>query len=91
MSSQSTTTTTTTRSIIYLGLDVHKESVTIAVLPAAARAATRVDRLPNDLPKLKRYLDRVARGGASCACAMRRAEPGMCCTGRSGSGGTRAR
>jgi hypothetical protein len=40
MSSQSTTT----RSIIYLGLDVHKESVTIAVLPAAAgppRESTR--------------------------------------------------
>ena len=34
MSSQSTTT----RSMIYLGMDVHKESITIAVLPAAAKA-----------------------------------------------------
>ena len=64
MSSQSTTT----RSIIYLGMDVHKESVTIAVLPAAAKAATRVDRLPNDLPKLKRYVDRVAREGELRVC-----------------------
>ena len=64
MSSQSTTT----RSIIYLGMDVHKESITIAVLPAAAKAATRVDRLPNDLPKLKRYLDRVARDGELRVC-----------------------
>jgi len=64
MSSQSTTT----RSIIYLGLDVHKESVTIAVLPTAAKVATRVDRLPNDLPKLKRYLDRVAREGELRVC-----------------------
>jgi hypothetical protein len=64
MSSQSTTT----RSIIYLGLDVHKESVTIAVVPAAAKAATHVDRLPNDLPKLKRYLDRVARAGELRVC-----------------------
>ena len=59
MSSQSTTV----RSIIYVGMEVHKESITLAVLPAAAKAATRVDRLPNDLPKLKRYLDRIAREG----------------------------
>jgi transposase len=49
-------------------MDVHKESVTIAVLPAAAKAATRMDRLPNDLPKLKRYLDRVAREGERRVC-----------------------
>ena len=42
------------RSIIYLGMDVHKESITIAVLPEAAAAPTRVDRIPNDLPKLQR-------------------------------------
>ncbi len=58
MSSQSTT-----RSIIYLGMDVHKDSITIAVLPAAGKTATHVDRLPNELRKLKRYLDRVARTG----------------------------
>lgn len=49
------------RSIIYLGMDVHKDSITIAVLPAAAKSPTRLERLPNDLPKLKRFLDRVAR------------------------------
>lgn len=32
-------------SIIYLGLDVHKDSVTIAVLPADASAPTRIDVL----------------------------------------------
>ncbi len=64
MSSQSTTT----RSIIYLGMDVHKESITIAVLPATAKTATRIDRLPNDLPKLKRYLERVARQGELQVC-----------------------
>lgn len=51
------------RSIIYLGMDVHKESVTIAVLPAGAPTPTRVDRLPNDLPKLHRYLRRLADQG----------------------------
>ena len=55
-------------SIIYLGLDVHKESITIAVLPAAAKAPTRVERLPNDLPKLKKWLERLAREGELRAC-----------------------
>ncbi len=58
----------TTRSIIYLGLDVHKDSITIAVLPEHAKNAARVDRLSNDLPKLKRWLDRAARDGELRAC-----------------------
>lgn len=66
MSSQSTTVGAL--SIIYLGMDVHKDSITIAVLPAGAKAATRLDRLPNDLPKLKRYLERIARAGEIRAC-----------------------
>jgi hypothetical protein len=38
----------------HLGMDVHKDSLTLAVLPADASAPTRVDRLPNDLSKLRR-------------------------------------
>jgi transposase len=49
-------------------MDVHKDSITIAVLPAGAKTATRVDRLPYDVAKLKRYLDRVARDGDIRAC-----------------------
>jgi len=49
-------------------MDVHKESITIAVLPNEARAPTRLDRLPNDLPKLRRYLERLAQGGDLRAC-----------------------
>lgn len=56
------------RSIIYLGMDVHKESITIAVLPDGAKTPPRLDRLPNDLPKLKRWLDRVGRDGEIRAC-----------------------
>jgi transposase len=56
------------RSIIYLGLDVHKDSITIAVLPEGAKTPTRVDRLVNDLPKLKRWLERVARDGELRVC-----------------------
>ena len=47
--------------IIYLGLDVHKDSITIAVLPSTAKSPTQLDRLPNDLAKLPRHLARVAR------------------------------
>jgi transposase len=60
--------TTAVRSIIYLGMDVHKESITIAVLPADAKVPTRLDRLPNDLPKRKRWMERVARDGERRAC-----------------------
>ena len=56
------------RSIIYLGMDVHKDSITIAVLPQGTKAPTRLERLPNDLPKLKKWLDRVAREGEVHAC-----------------------
>jgi len=56
------------RCIIYLGMDVHKESITIAVLPAGAKTPTRLERLPNELPKLKKWLDRVARDGEIRAC-----------------------
>lgn len=50
--------------MIYLGLHVHKDSITIAVLPNGAKAPTRLDRLPNDLPQLTRFLDRCARDSA---------------------------
>jgi transposase len=49
-------------------MDVHKESVTLAVLPMTARTATRVDRVPNEATKLKRYLERIARDGELRVC-----------------------
>ena len=55
-------------SIIYLGMDVHKDSITVAVLPMTAKTPTRLERLPNDLPKLKRFLDRTARDGELRVC-----------------------
>ncbi len=51
------------RCIIYLGMDVHKESITIAVLPENAAATTRVDRIPNYLPKLQRFSPPLERAG----------------------------
>lgn len=64
----SAATISAARSIIYLGMDVHKESLTLALLPADAKTPTRVDRLPNDLVKLKRWLDRAASQGELRAC-----------------------
>jgi transposase len=49
-------------------MDVHKESVTIAVLPAEAASPTRVERLPNDFVKLRRWMDRLAETAAIRAC-----------------------
>ena len=56
------------RSMIYLGMDVHKDSITIAVLPQSAKAPTRLEKLTNDLPKLKRWMERIAREGEIHAC-----------------------
>src|SRR6266545_6633863 len=56
------------RSIITLGMDVHKDSITLAVLPDGTPAPTRLDRLPNDLAKLHRYCDRLAEQGELRAC-----------------------
>jgi len=53
---------------IYLGLDMHKESITVAVLPAGASAPTRVDKLPNDPAKLRRCVDRLAAQGTLRLC-----------------------
>lgn len=56
------------RTIIYLGMDVHKDSITVAVLPESAKAPTRLERLPNELPKLRKWIERVARDGEIRAC-----------------------
>lgn len=52
---------------VYVGMDVHKDSVMVAVLPATAAQPTSVDRLPNDLAVLRRLFARLARNGADVA------------------------
>jgi transposase len=54
--------------ILYVGLDVHKETVVIAVLPAGAEKPTRVDRVPNDPKVLRRFFVRLAEDGEIRAC-----------------------
>ena len=65
---QPMSSSTVAASISYLGLDVHKDSVTIAVLPANATAPTRIDTYPYDFAKLRRVVDRLARDGEIRAC-----------------------
>ncbi|MDQ6768871.1 MAG: hypothetical protein M3Z54_02665 [Gemmatimonadota bacterium] len=68
MSSLASVVAVVARSIIYIGMDVHKDSITVALLPGDAKAPTRLERLPNDLPVLKKWLARVARAGDLRAC-----------------------
>ena len=56
------------RTIIYLGMDVHKESIPIARLAEHAKPPDRVERLVNELVKLKRWVDRAAQHGEIRAC-----------------------
>ncbi len=53
---------------LFLGLDVHKDSVTIAVFIGQAAEPEQVDRLPNNVHKLRRYFERLARRGTVHAC-----------------------
>lgn len=52
----------------HLGMNVHKDSIIVAVFRNAMRDPETVERLPYDLKKLKRLLDRLAREGSLRAC-----------------------
>ena len=53
---------------VYVGMDVHKDSVMIAVLPEGVREPTLVRRLSHDPRGLRRLLDRLAREHEVRAC-----------------------
>ena len=79
MSSSSASSTPT----VYVGLDVHKDSVVSAVLPAGAKEPTEVERLPNEPRRLQRCLTRLAKLGELRVCyeASRRVVRATRCTG----------
>ena len=54
----------------FVGLDVHKDSVTLAVFRDRDPEPMRVHRLPNDHRKLRRYVERLSSEG-SCPCLLR--------------------
>ena len=53
---------------MFIGMDVHKDSVVVAVLPERASEPTVVKRLPNEARKLRRFFERVAHEGEVWAC-----------------------
>lgn len=53
---------------VYVGMDVHKDSVMIAVLPEGAAEPTLVKRLSHDPRGIRRLLDRLAREHEVRAC-----------------------
>ena len=55
-------------SIIWIGMDVHKDSVMLAVYLGNAKEPELEERLPNDLRKLKRFFDRWSRRGEIHTC-----------------------
>lgn len=52
----------------WVGLDVHKDSVTAAVFRNRDPEPLRVDRLPYDLSKIRRYFQRLQAEGTVRAC-----------------------
>ena len=66
--------------ILYLGLDVHKDSVTVAVFGAHDREPRLLEKLPYDLPKIRRLLQRMSRNGERIRACLRPAAPGTCCS-----------
>ncbi len=64
-------------------MDVHKDSITIAVLPETAKTPTRLDRLPNDPVKLNGG-SRMRPATANAARVTKPVAPGTCCIAHRG-------
>lgn len=56
------------RSIIHVGMDVHKDTIMIALYVHDAPEPELVQMLPNDLGRLRRFFDRWTRRGEVRAC-----------------------
>ena len=75
---------------LYVGMDVHKDTVMVAVLPEGAPEPTMVKRLPNEAARRGGGW-RVYRGRGRFGPATRRAARATCWSGRCGVGDTDAR
>lgn len=54
--------------IIWIGMDVHKDTVMVAVLEGGAREPEVVKQLPNDDRRLKRFFERWSKRGEIHSC-----------------------
>ncbi len=73
-------------SLIFIGMDVHQDTVTLAVFEGASKETAVVQKLPNDLRKLRRS-SIVGPSAVRSARVMKPAERAMFCTTSSPSGG----
>lgn len=56
------------QSTVFVGMDVHQDSVTVAVLPEAAAEPESTRTMPHDLGKLRRYFARLLKRGEIRSC-----------------------
>lgn len=49
---------------LYVGMDVHKDSIVVAVFDEHGREPERLERLANDEGKMRRFFDRLRRDGS---------------------------
>ena len=64
--------------LAYVGLDVHKDSITIAVARAGREPAEKWGTIPYDVVRLRKVLKMVAKGGmAKMMRGMKGMLPGM--------------
>ena len=55
-------------SLVFVGMDVHQDTVTLAVFEGVSKDAAVVQKLPNDPRKLRRFFDRWAERGELRTC-----------------------
>lgn len=51
-------------SILYLGMDVHKDSLTVAVFGPSGSEPRLLEKLPNETHRIRRFLERLRRDGS---------------------------
>ncbi len=51
-------------SILYLGMDVHKDSLTVAVFGPSGNEPHLLEKLPNESHRIRRFLERLQRDGS---------------------------
>jgi len=56
------------QSTVFVGMDVHQDSVMVAVLPGSAKECEEIRELPHDLSKIRKLFARLSKRGSVQAC-----------------------
>ena len=54
--------------LVFVGMDVHQDTITLAVFEGVSKDPSVVQKLPNDPRKLRRFFDRWAERGELRTC-----------------------